>query len=147
MINVTAYVLRFISIMCKRENVNFKRYASSKEKKEAIELWVKFEQNKAFSKEIESIKSGDALPAKSAITSLSLILDENGIMRVGGRIDKANLTYQKKHQYIIPHASRLSYLILNYAHATTLHGGAQSMIQFIRSKFWIPKCKLLFTGC
>lgn len=98
-------------------------------------------KKKAFKTEIERIKSGDKLPSKSTIASLRPILDKNNILRVGGRIDKANIAYQQRHQYIIPSKSRLSFLILKYAHDATLHGGIQIMMQFIRKKFWIPKLR------
>lgn len=102
---------------------------------------MKFEQSKAFKKEIECIKAGDALPKNSQIASLRPKLDANGILRVGGRIDKANISYAEKHQYIVPHRSRLSYLLLVYAHKNLLHGGAQLMMNFIRKRFWIPKLR------
>lgn len=139
-VNITAYVLRFINLT-RYKSVIEKRYITAQERKEAIEFWIRFEQNRAYKKEIECMKANDILDAKSAIASLRPILDKNGIIRVGGRIDKANIIYAKKHQYIIPPATRLSYLLLNYAHAATLHGGAQSMIQFIRKQFWIPKIR------
>lgn len=63
------------------------------------------------------------------------------MLRVGGRIDKANIAYEQKHQYIIPNKSRLSFLILKHAHDATLHGGAQIMMQFIRKRFWILKLR------
>lgn len=143
-LNVTVYVLRFINKICKRKQnfeLNSHRYPTLIEKNEAAELWIHFEQSKAYSPEIRRIQSGDKLPPKSAIASLRPILDKNNMLRVGGRIDKANISYEAKHQYIIPSKSRLSFLILKHAHDATLHGGAQVMMQFIRKKFWIPKLR------
>lgn len=136
-INITAYVLR---VFCKPK-IAHRRFLTVKERTNAMEFWIKIEQGNAFRKEIQCIKAGESLPAKSSIASLRPILDKNGILRVGGRIDKANISYERKHQYIIPHKSRLSYLLLNHAHKETMHGGAQIMMQFLRTKFWIPKLR------
>lgn len=139
-VNVTAYVQRVFRI-ARKEKAYSGRYLFRDERKKAMELWIKFEQEKHFKKEIDCIKLGENLPGKSKIAALRPMLDENGILRVGGRIDKANIRYEKRHQYIIPQKSRLSYLLLKYAHSMNLHGGAQQMIHFLRKSFWIPKIR------
>ncbi|XP_031633589.1 uncharacterized protein LOC116347212, partial [Contarinia nasturtii] len=146
LINVTAYVLRLCHGIMMRNirkgNAGMeKRFLTSDERNKAVEFRVKFEQSKTFRKEIECIKNENRLRIKSDINSLRPILDEKEILRVGGRIDKANMAYERKHQYIIPHKSRLSYLLLKHAHEATMHGGAQLMIHFLRKKFWIPKLR------
>lgn len=117
------------------------RFITHDERKKATEFWIKFEQNKTFAKEVRCIKEGDTLPSKSTIISLRPFLDENGLLRVGGRIGKAHAAYESKHQYIIPHKSRLSFLLISYAHEMTLHGGPQLIMQFLRRKFWIQKMR------
>lgn len=140
-VSVTAYVLRLVRKAKRSNDLANGKFITSEERINAIEFWIKYEQNIAFKNEIRCIKSGDMLPTKSSIASLRPLMDKNGILRVGGRIDKANIAYESKHQYIIPHKSRLSFLLLNYAHEMTMHGGAQLMIQFIRKRFWIPKIR------
>lgn len=137
---MTAYIFR-IRKKIKKEPLPGSVYITATERKEAIEHWVRFEQQKAFKKEIKCIKDKDNLPSKSEIAALRPKLDENSILRVGGRINKANIAYEKRHQYIIPPKSRLAYLLLRYAHKVTLHGGVQIMMQFLRKSFWIPKMR------
>lgn len=60
---------------------------------------------------------------------------------MGGRLEKANVKYDKKHQYIIPSKSRLSYLLLKNVHKQTLHEGVQLMSNYLRSAYWIPKMR------
>lgn len=137
-INITAYVLRMVK---ERTFLTNDRFILSEKRNKAIEFWIKYEQQKAYPKEIESIKAGDKIPKKSHIIQLLPIMDKNGILRIGGRIDKANIAYESRHQYIVPPRSRLSYLLLRFAHASTLHGGAQMMMQFTRKSFWIPRLR------
>ena len=60
---------------------------------------------------------------------------------MGGRLTESNLTYNKKHQYIIPKESHLANLIIRDAHARTLHGGNQTTLSYIRRKFWVINAK------
>lgn len=140
-VNVTAYALRYMNNLNKNKESISGRYLFAHERNKAVEFWVKYEQKFEFKKEIECLKAKEALPAKSKIASLRPMLDANGTVRVGGRIDKASLPYAKRHQYIIPHKSRLAYLLLRYAHEATLHGGVQLMTYFLRKAFWIPKLR------
>lgn len=146
-INVTAYTFRFmynISPAIRRRQAKeqqFGNHLTREERANAIFVWIRHEQDKAYSKEIASIKAKDTLPPKSAIASLHPILDSNGLLRVGGRIDKANISYEKKHPFIVPNGSRLAHLIISHAHQTCFHGGAQLTMRFIRNMYWIPKLR------
>lgn len=78
---------------------------------------------------------------RSEIAALRPMLDSDGILRAGGRIDKAKIKYDKKHPYIIPSKSRLSYLLISYAHRANLHGGVQAIMRFLRKCFWILRLR------
>lgn len=110
-LNITAYVQRIFRIG-RKENIYEGRYVLCNERKMAMEFWIRIEQEKHFKKEITCIKTGDVMPGKSKIASLRPMLDASGMLRVGGRIDKANIGYANRHQYIIPARSRLSFLLL-----------------------------------
>lgn len=141
LINITAYAMRYLHNRDKRNTRISGRYLYANERNKAIEYWVRHEQKAYFRKEIECAKANDNMPPKSQIASLRPIIDKNGLLRVGGRIDKALIGYEKRHQYIVPHKSRLSYLLMKYAHETLLHGGVQAMTYFLRKSFWIPKLR------
>lgn len=131
--------MRFISNLRKAKADRPKSvYIARSEREIAIRFWIKHAQAKAYKQEITCTKSGAGLPKKSEIAGLRPMIDENGLLRVGGRIDKANATYASRHPFIIPPKSRLSYLILAHTHKTTLHGGVQLMMRFVRSTYWIP---------
>lgn len=106
-----------------------------------MNFWIKYTQRKFYSSEIESLKIKDDYQYKSKIRSLQPILDQEGILRIGGRIDKACLPYSTRHPAIIPPTSRLGLLILKMAHDETLHGGPQAMIAYIRRHFWIASLR------
>ncbi|XP_055840380.1 uncharacterized protein LOC129907978 [Episyrphus balteatus] len=102
---------------------------------------LKKEQEKYFSKEIACIEKDWCLPEKSRIESLKPILDGKMILRVGGRLERAEMEYERRHPAIVPNGSRLAWLIMHSAHSATKHGAVQVMMQHIRQKFWIPKIR------
>lgn len=83
---------------------------------------------------------------RSKLRTLCPILDENGILRVGGRIDKSQVRYDTKHPIVLPAKSHLTKLIVSEAHLRTLHGGPQAMLCYLKTKYWILRAKELVKG-
>ena len=57
--------------------------------------WIRNAQNDLKSR----IKNGE-------FKTLRLFIDEKGIIRVGGRIDKAIESYEEKHSLLLPNGNR-----------------------------------------
>lgn len=87
------------------------------------------------------------IPENSRLRALHPFMDDDNILRVGGRLNNANIAYDMKHPIIVPSGSRLSYLIIERAHKETLHGSVQVMMQYIRNNFWIPKLRNELRTC
>ena len=47
---------------------------------------------------------------------LSPFKDENGVIRVGGRVDTALVSYKTKHPILLPNKHWISYLITRHMH-------------------------------
>lgn len=62
---------------------------------------------------------------KSVLSTLLPFIDNNGILRVGGRLQNSEFSFNKKHPVIIPYGCKLAELIIDNAHKKTLHGGNQ----------------------
>ncbi|XP_031639935.1 uncharacterized protein LOC116351917 [Contarinia nasturtii] len=144
MIRITVYVLRFIqnTRIIKDRTKWIQGLPQTQELKNALRFWIKYAQAQTYKKEILALKSSDAeFKTKSNIRSLNPFLDENDMLRVGGRIDKAIVSYHIKHPIIIPPRSRLAYLLIQEAHNLTLHGGIQQMMAYTRRIYWIPQLR------
>ncbi|XP_061716635.1 uncharacterized protein LOC133524567 [Cydia pomonella] len=129
LLRVIAYCRRFLKN--KRKNHT---YLLKSELDEALAIMVKKDQQQAYAAEIEEIKKGK-LKKKSQLTSFTPQLDDFGIIRVGGRLQSADLTYDQKHPMLLPKSTWLTQLILRDAHFKTLHGGAPLMVNYIRANF------------
>lgn len=156
-VNILSFVIRFVKVyLSKRDRAKRRRRGeiyvkveppTEHEKAEALRYFIKKEQQAYFNQEITALNNGKELPAKSELDKLDPKLDQNGIVRVGGRIDRAKINYEMKHPPIIPHGSRLTELMVDYAHRATMHGGAQITLHFLRQKYWIPSLRNLLRSC
>lgn len=142
---ICCYVKRFIqNYFKKRDVVKSKRGRKkvrlilppdSNEKADALKYLIKFQQKESYTKELSNEFDN------SELISLRPIIDDEGILRVGGRLKHAACAYEQKVPVIIPPKTRLSWLIMNDAHENTHHGHIQLMMQYIRERFWIPKLR------
>ena len=72
-------------------------------------------------------------------SQLNAFLDQQGVWRCGGRLNKANISYSSKHPILLSKQHHLTTLITQYAHERTMHGGVKDTLTEIRSKYWIVK--------
>ncbi|XP_054085783.1 uncharacterized protein LOC128921654 [Zeugodacus cucurbitae] len=104
---------------------------------DALYTIIRLEQEEHFADEIRHLKSRSGLVSSSRILPLNPFLDENQILRVGGRIHKAELAHDSRFPIILPKATPLVKLLLQQAREVTLHGGTQLMLHTLRRRFWI----------
>ncbi|XP_026475511.1 uncharacterized protein LOC113380515 [Ctenocephalides felis] len=62
--------------------------------------------------------------------------NENGILRVGGRIKLSDFGYDKRHPMVLPKNHALSSLIARYEHIKSFHSGAQRLLHTLRETYW-----------
>ena len=67
------------------------------------------------------IREGKQLPRNSTIHSLCPFLDENGILRVGGRLAKYENSDEFKKSIILPKAHHVSILLVRHIHEKVRH--------------------------
>ena len=95
---------------------------------EAKKNIIRWHQQQAFSEEITQLKNTHMekekqLKKKSGIYSLDPYLDKEGLLRVGGRLKKANLHFSDIHPLLIGTKSKTTALILEWCHQRTAHAG------------------------
>ena len=87
--------------------------------------------------EMNVLTSGNSrVPSSSLIRNLDTFLDE-GLIRVGGRLDKSSMPAQMKHLVIFPKDHHVSVLILRQIHSSLLHSGRNPMLANLREQFWL----------
>jgi hypothetical protein len=97
---------------------------------------VKSIQKRSFAEEYHQLSTGGGIEKNSTIRNLSPFLDENGVIRVGGRIRNENLAYNQKHPVLIPKNHNVTEAIIRHFHVKNLHSGTQSTLASIRQQYW-----------
>lgn len=142
LLTTTAYCLRIAQkIKHKRKHsstLHFEKILTSNEINNALNHWIKYTQQFYFLNEIKSIRQKQYLPVKNKLNTLNPFLDENEILRVGGRLTLAKqIPFGQRHPIILPTRSHLTWLLIQWTHKLTLHGGIQLTMQQLRQKYWI----------
>ena len=92
-------------------------------------------------KEMTAVNAGNRVPRTSSIHQLDPFLDKDGVLRVGGRLVKSNLSHELKHPVLVPKYCNISQLIIRYYHEKTAHSGRGMTINEIRNAgYWIINC-------
>ncbi len=149
LIRITAYVLRFVNNLTKRSTPRYDTLTTT-EIQEAEQKWILATQSLFYAKEISSLKSKS--PNRLPLTrQLRLFLDENGLLRCGGRIHNAPVDELTKFPYLLPPKQPFTNLVIENAHRNQLHAGVNSTVTTLRQKFWIPAArqsvKSVLRGC
>ncbi len=101
---------------------------SAKELENAEWYWIK-----------QSQKSLHARLKKGELKGLMPFIDENGVIRVGGRVNEAVISYDTKHPVLLPREHGISLLITRFVHQKS-HAGVATTVAQIRKKYWIIRC-------
>ena len=101
---------------------------------------MKLSQQVHFSDVILCVKKNKPL---TKLHSLSPFLDNNGLLRVGGRLSFSKLDFERKHPLIIDRKCHLSATIAQYYHLNLLHSGSSTTNAIMRKKFWVISARSL----
>lgn len=74
--------------------------------------------------------------------ALSPFIDDKGIIRVGGRVDKVTVSCEEKHEALLPYNHRTSMLIISHMQNNG-HPGIATTTAKTRLKYWILKANKL----
>ena len=102
---------------------------------------VRYEQVQSFGEFLKRTPEGEQTfncSSKLTIGKLNPIL-VNGILRVGGRLEKAPISFDARHPIILPCVSHLTDLIIAHYHALAGHSGINITLNLIMQRFWILK--------
>lgn len=90
-------------------------------------------QKKHFAIDIYAVKKNEG---SSHLKKLNPIFEDE-LLRVGGRLNEADIPFEEKHPVILPKKDRVVDLLINYYHRKNLHTGTSLLLCILRKKFWI----------
>jgi hypothetical protein len=67
---------------------------------------------------------------------LNVFLDENELLRVGGRIKNSRQSFDMKHQIVLPKQHHFTKSVIRYLHEKNGHVGQQAFLSIVRQTYW-----------
>lgn len=137
---VIAFMLRFAH-NTRHASSKITGTLSSNELQRSVITICKTVQQQEFTTEYEHLKKNKVFTSK--LQNLSPFLDENGLIRVGGRLKNAHISSHAKHPILLPKSGNISSLIVDYYHLKNLHAGPQLLQSLVAQHFWILSARSL----
>ncbi|XP_052815239.1 uncharacterized protein LOC128242202 [Mya arenaria] len=98
---------------------------------------IKVVQAESYLKELDCFKLGKPVSKQSHILQLDPYLDEDGLLRVGGRLSRSSLSTCEKNPIIIPGDHHISVLLIRHYHESVQHKGRHFTAGAVRKAgFW-----------
>ncbi|XP_064386059.1 uncharacterized protein LOC135334711 [Halichondria panicea] len=121
---ITEWMIRFVTnFQTKNHAERSKGNLSISELQAAENYWVKLIQTTHFGADIVSLQRKHALSASSPLLPLQPFIDSSNILRVGGRRQLSQTSYQSQHQTILHGKHLLTHMIIRDEHLRLLHAG------------------------
>lgn len=133
---VVAWCFRFYDNVGSSKQNKRKQNLSVHEIQRATHSLLRLAQKGQFKTEIHDLNSGKPVHKRSKIKSLDPFLDNDKLLRVGGRIRKAKIEFGTKFPIILPQRHPLTNLIILDQHHKQLHAGPQSILSLLRETYW-----------
>ncbi|XP_077547596.1 uncharacterized protein LOC144159783 [Haemaphysalis longicornis] len=129
LLRVTAWVLRYVKNL--KEEANVTGPLTTEEVQHAEHYLIRVEQQLHFDVEVKCIATKKPLPSHSKIKELRLLVDDDGLLRVQGRV-LASDTYGAQVPILLPKDTHFTHLMIQHAHVQVLHGGVRDNLTQVR---------------
>lgn len=131
LISVTTRFLQAIDIWLNRHDSDVNRLCR------AEKLCFQISQINSFSNEVRALKNSQALTKKSRLWKLDPKLDDEGILRVGGRLSNLSVGELSPDPIILHATDKAAILLMKFYHERFFHGSHLTVLNEIKQNFWI----------
>ena len=139
---VVAWIIRFAkNCRIPKDERDLSESLEMMEIEAAEQFVIRDVQRSEFSEEIRLIHTGKALPTSSSLASLCPIVDETGLVRVGGRLKKLTISHEMKHPTILPRNHPVTKMLLEWIHRKNGHVGPDHVMSILREKYWVTSVR------
>ncbi|KAL0860882.1 hypothetical protein ABMA27_009419 [Loxostege sticticalis] len=128
LLRIVVYILRFIKKVSPSSGIVNNLMTAEK-------AMIRSVQRVHFAEDIKALNK-DKLPSKK-LQSLFVFLDEDGLLRIGGRLSNSDLPFEAKHPLLLPKHDPVVDLLIDHFHIMNCHTGPGLLISILRQRFWI----------
>ncbi|XP_048484474.1 uncharacterized protein LOC125490156 isoform X2 [Plutella xylostella] len=133
LIRVIACIYRVYNI-CKKEG-HLGGNITCAELDFALKMIIRCDQKHYFESEMNALTSNK--PIKGNLSSLNPFIDDMGLLRVGGRLQHAQIPYFQKHPIILAKGSNITHLIIANEHKLLMHAGQRMILSTLSQRYYI----------
>lgn len=137
-IRVFAYVRRFCfnTIRKSKSEPRITGILQACEFRSAEIIVIRQIQQTNFESDYSNLKNSKPTSKSSPLTCLSPFLDNFGLIRVGGRLGNSALSFDERHQILLPKRHPFTKALIINMHLKHYHLGAHSLLSIIRQRYW-----------
>ena len=135
-IRIYGFILRFIRNRVRSSLPSFTGLLGFEELCAAKITMFRDLQNFHYGEEIRCLSAGKKLPKGSPLAKLTPFIDSDGLIRVRGRLQYSELSYDSSHPIILP-KSHLSMLLVRHIHLKHKHAQVNMMLVKLRDYYWL----------
>ena len=103
----------------------------------AEQILFRIVQNESFLNVSKSIANSKEISKTLNIAKLSPFIEEDGTIRVKGRLKHSNIDYNAKHPILLTAKHPVVQLLLEKAHRDNLHEGTEYVRNMLQQEYWI----------
>ena len=141
LLNTVVLVLRFVKELRAKCRPDLRGEQISSD--QARKFILKDEQKRKYQSEINDLQRDGSVNSHSSLFKLSPFLDEEGFIRINGRLSEAPaLSYEEKHPMILPKC-HVTYILVKGQHILLKHAGVDTLISSLRCQYWIVSARSL----
>jgi len=136
---INAWVYRFLDNCVSPKVLRIQGDLTADEIHEAEARIIAKVQQDSFALEYSAILANKVLPSRSKIQPLHPQIDEQGLLRLGGRLcDAECLSFETRFPIILPRRSWVTKVIVNSCHEQGHHAiGTNQTLALLSSKYWV----------
>ena len=143
LVRVVAWIFRFYHRVRTKSKTSIPAHLTLQELRDAKTTLLKSSQRTSYSSECRRLEEKKELPVSHPLSALSPYLDEAGLLRVGGRLQKASLSAGSAHPLILDVKSHITQLLVRHTHRVLLHAGPSTVMSTLAETYHIPRLKRL----
>lgn len=135
-VRIVAWIFRFLNNTRKSRRAEVSDFLNTDELQLAKQKLLGYIQRMYFVDEIESLSKGRSVRKDSPLHKMRPFLDEKGMLRMRGRLQFSDHSFEEKHPIILPRC-HLTRLMVRREHQRLKHGGVLQMMTSLRNQFWL----------
>ena len=141
-VRVVGWVRRFVSNARSARHRRTSGDLSAEEILSARHDLLREAQRQAYAAEISSLCRGKTVAKQSSLYRLTPYLDEDGLLRVRGRLQQSELSHEEKHPILLP-KGRVAELLVRDQHRLMSHCGVSTLITAVRAAYFVVGLRCL----